>query len=69
MSEPYLKKQEFDLLRDQPTKSVVEKIPLHLIIHISVQQLPVTQQQLIITEEATEVDTEPFVSSKIYSVF
>ena len=69
MSEPYLKKQEFGLLRDQPTKSVVKKICLHLIIHISVQKLPVTQQQLIIAEEATEVDTEPFVYSKIYSIF
>ena len=61
--------QEFDSPKDQPVKPVVEKICLHFFIYNGMQHLPVTQQQLIITKEATEVDSEPFATSKIHSAF
>ena len=73
MSEPYLRKQKFDLLRgphrDRPAKLMVKKIYLHFLIYYSMQQSPVAQWQLFVTEEATEVGMEPFASSKIHSAF
>ena len=60
--------QEFDSPKDRPAKPVVEKICLHFLNYNGMQHLLVTQQQLIITKEATKVDKEPFVSSKIHSV-